>query len=60
LGVLEPEAQAIPAEVQQMLDERAAARKEKNFAKSDELRDAILAAGYIVKDTPDGQAVTRK
>jgi len=50
----------IPAEVQALLDERAAARKAKDWKKSDELRDAILQAGYVVKDTPKGQEVTKK
>ncbi len=44
----------IPAEVQEMVAQRGVARKAKNFAESDRLRDAILAAGYRVKDNPDG------
>ena len=50
----------IPAEIQAMLDERAAARKAKNWAESDRLRDAIAAAGWLVKDSKDGQSVTKK
>jgi len=46
---------AIPAEVQALLDQRAAARKAKDFAKSDELRKAIEALGWKVKDTAKGQ-----
>ena len=38
---------------------RQAARKEKNWKRSDELRDALAAAGYIVKDTPQGQNITK-
>ena len=53
------DADAVPAEVQRLLDERAAARKEKDFRRSDELRDAIAAHGWAVKDTKDGQKVTR-
>jgi cysteinyl-tRNA synthetase len=45
----------IPAEVQTLLDQRAAARKAKDFAKSDELRKAIEALGWKVKDTAKGQ-----
>jgi len=45
----------IPAEVQALLDQRAAARKAKDFAKSDELRKAIEALGWKVKDTAKGQ-----
>ncbi|MDD7578586.1 MAG: cysteine--tRNA ligase [Elusimicrobia bacterium] len=50
----------IPAQVQALLDARAAARKAKEWKKSDELRDAIAQAGYLVKDTPQGQQVEKK
>ena len=60
LGLLSKKAEdEFPAEIQAMLDERATARKEKNWKRSDELRDALAAAGYIVKDTPQGQKVTK-
>jgi cysteinyl-tRNA synthetase len=45
----------IPAEVQALLDQRSEARKAKNFGKSDELRKAIEALGWKVKDTAKGQ-----
>jgi cysteinyl-tRNA synthetase len=45
----------IPAEVQTLLDQRAEARKARNFAKSDELRQAIESLGWKVKDTAKGQ-----
>ena len=32
----------------------------KNWQKSDELRDAILVAGWAVKDTKEGQVLTRR
>ena len=48
----------IPAEVQALLDQRAAARKGKDFAKSDELRKAIEALGWKVKDTAKGQELS--
>ena len=46
---------SIPDEVQALLDQRAAARAGKDFAKSDELRKAIEALGWKVKDTAKGQ-----
>jgi cysteinyl-tRNA synthetase len=46
---------SVPAEVQTLLDQRAAARQAKDFAKSDELRKAIEALGWKVKDTAKGQ-----
>ena len=64
LGVIffgnEKEKVEIPAEIQAMLDERAAARKAKNWAESDRLRDAIAAAGWLVKDSKEGQTCTKK
>ena len=58
---IEPDADAnvVPAEVQALLDERAQARKDKDFKRSDELRDAIAAQGWTVKDTKEGQKLTR-
>ncbi len=63
LDLLEPPAEQaaeLPARVQALLDERAVARKAKDWKKSDELRDAILQEGYIVKDTPQGQQTEKK
>ncbi len=59
-GCFEPENEAVPANVQALVDERAAARAAKDFAASDRLRDAIAALGYDVKDTAQGQQVRRK
>jgi len=41
--------------VRALLDQRAEARQSKNFTKSDELRKAIEALGWKVKDTAKGQ-----
>lgn len=49
----------LPAEIQAMIDERETARKARNFAKSDELRDAIVAKGYVIEDTPSGVMVRK-
>ncbi len=45
--------------VQTLLDARAIARHEKNFAESDRLRDEIATHGFIVKDTPEGQSISK-
>ena len=42
------------AEVEAQLAERAAARKAKDFARSDAIRDALLARGVALLDGPDG------
>jgi len=50
---------AIPADIAALVDERAAARAAKDWARSDALRDALNAAGWNVKDSKDGQKLTR-
>ena len=50
----------VPAEIQSLLDARAEARKAKNWAESDRLRDEIAAKGWIVKDSKEWQSVTKK
>ncbi|MBQ7656600.1 MAG: cysteine--tRNA ligase, partial [Clostridia bacterium] len=60
LGLLMKKAEdVLPAEIQDLVNQRAQARKDKNWKRSDELRDALAAAGYIVKDTPQGQNITK-
>ncbi len=40
--------------VELLIDQRAQARKNKNFARADELRDQLNEAGVLLEDTPDG------
>ena len=54
LGMGRPPEATAPPEVLQLLEERQAARKAKDFKKSDTLRDAIKAAGWVIEDTPQG------
>ncbi len=49
----------VPADVAELLEERAAARAAKNWAESDRLRDAIASLGWAVKDSREGQSVIR-
>ncbi|OJG43321.1 cysteinyl-tRNA synthetase [Enterococcus hermanniensis] len=41
-------------EVDQLIEERIQARKDKNFARSDEIRDQLKEQGIILEDTPQG------
>lgn len=50
----------IPADVQELLQMRAESRDEKDWARSDALRDEIARKGFIVKDTDSGQEITKK
>lgn len=44
----------LDSEIQSLIDERQAARKARNFARSDEIRDHLLARGILLEDTRDG------
>src|SRR5881296_1936709 len=50
----------IPTEVAQLAKERENARREKNWKRSDELRDQISALGWEVRDTKDRPKLTRR
>ena len=64
LGVIFAEASAstdsLTAEEQELLDARNAARASKEWQKSDELRDALLERGIVIKDSPEGVTWERK
>ena len=50
---------AVPDEVAQLAQQRENARREKNWKRSDELRQQISALGWEVRDTKDGPKLTR-
>ena len=55
LGILEKDKkEEIPEEIRKLVDERTQARKNKDFARSDEIRDILLEKGVTLKDTRDG------
>ena len=58
LGVIGPEESASDnsevSEIESLIAERTAARKSKNFARSDEIRNILKARGIILEDTPQG------
>lgn len=49
----------IPAEVKKLVDNRAEARSQNDYALADELRDRIGALGYTVTDTASGQKISK-
>lgn len=49
----------VPEEVQKLVEKRTLARKEKNWAESDKLRDEIKNLGYSVKDTANGVEIEK-
>lgn len=60
LGVeVEPKKDDLESELEALIEERQAARKEKNFARADEIRDILLEKGIVLKDTREGVKWTR-
>lgn len=54
------ESEELPEEIKALVEERKQARAEKNWAKSDEIRDRIISLGYSIKDTKDGIIVKKE
>ena len=52
-------ADEIPDDVIKLAEERATARKEKNWARADEIRDILKEKGFVVEDMPDGPRVKK-
>lgn len=57
--LLEKENLEIPIEVSDLLEKRKIARENKDWQKSDELRDKIKELGFQVKDSKEGQALEK-
>jgi cysteinyl-tRNA synthetase len=57
MGTWEETAAAIPEEVLKLMAERDTARKNKDFAASDRLRNELVSLGYVVEDSPSGTKV---
>ena len=49
----------VPDEIAELAAQRDAARAAKDWATADELRDRIVAAGFVAEDGPDGTVVRR-
>ncbi len=60
LGLLIHEAEeGVDPEIQALIDERQAARKAKDFARADEIRDILKEKGITLKDTPQGVQIIK-
>jgi len=60
LDIFPEKEQSIDAEVEKLIAERQAARKSRNFAESDRIRDVLLSKGILLEDTPAGVRWRRK
>ena len=54
LGLIVVKEKESDAEIDALIEERQAARKAKNFARADEIRDELKAKGIVLEDTKDG------
>ena len=57
LGLAEAKEQALEIsadEIARLIDERMAARKDKDFARADEIRDRLVELGVVLEDSPAG------
>ncbi|MBD5476355.1 MAG: cysteine--tRNA ligase [Lachnospiraceae bacterium] len=52
--VVEKKAEILDAQIEALIQERQEARKAKNFARADEIRDTLAAQGIILEDTREG------
>ena len=52
--IVEKEEEILDSDIEKLIEERQAARKEKNFARADEIRNLLLEKGIVLKDTRDG------
>lgn len=59
IAAWEPDAVEVPDEVAALVAERDRARADKDWGRADELRDEILALGYVLEDTREGAKVSR-
>ncbi len=49
-----PKKEMLDSEIEALIEERQAARKAKNFARADEIRDELIGKGIILEDTREG------
>lgn len=52
--IVDKEEELLDADIERLIEERQAARKARDFARADEIRDELLAKGIILKDTREG------
>ena len=54
LGVKEPAQELLDKDIETLIEERQAARKAKNYARADEIRNSLAAQGILLEDTREG------
>ena len=51
---VEKEEELLDEEIEQLIEDRQAARKNRDFAKADEIRNLLLEKGIVLEDTREG------
>ena len=52
--LIEPKQELLDADIEKLIQERQDARKKKNFARADEIRNELLEKGIVLEDTREG------
>ncbi len=61
LGIFgEEKNEILDSEIESLIEERQEARRQRNFARSDEIRDLLVEKGIVLEDTKDGVRWKRK
>lgn len=54
IGILSKDDEILEEDILKLIEERTQARKDKDFTRSDEIRDELLEKGIVLEDTRDG------
>ena len=60
MASIAPKEETLDAEIEQLIAERTEARKNRDFARADAIRDELASRGIELKDTKEGVKWTRK
>ena len=52
--IIDKQAEMLDADIEKLIADRQQARKDKNFARADEIRDELLNKGIVLEDTREG------
>ena len=52
--IVEEKSELLDADIEALIQERQEARKVRNFARADEIRDELLEKGILLEDTREG------
>ena len=58
--IVDKKEEILDTDIEALIQERQEARKAKNFARADEIRDILKACGITLKDTPQGVQVIKE